>query len=52
MTLYIQELAQDLVDALAAEGQDDLASSLMLLLGDFDIPTTFPEGEHDANTTH
>lgn len=49
---YIEDLAQELVEALARQGNDDLASSLILLLGDFGITTTFPEGDSDANPTH
>jgi hypothetical protein len=50
---YIEDLAQELVEALAKQGNDDLASSLMVLLGDFGIYTALPEGDpNETSPTH
>lgn len=49
---HIEDLAQELVEALAEQGNDDLATSLMVLLGDFGIYTSIPEGDQHENSTH
>lgn len=52
MDEYIEELSQELIEALTAQGNDDLVASLVLLLGDFGIHTEIPEGELNENLTH
>ena len=49
---YIEEIAQELVDEALAEGYDELASALMLVLGDFGIFVDIPQGETDEDITH
>lgn len=48
----IEDLANELVDELIEQGEDDLATRLILLFGDFDYSLNIPAGTHHEDITH